>query len=91
VDSRKSNGVSGEHGWVDTLVKNFVDGTSPDNEIEAGSITAGRDILAMDCEMCMTGENEFSLTRISVVGWDGSVIIDELVKPAKPITNYVTQ
>jgi RNA exonuclease 1 len=45
----------------------------------------------MDCEMCMTGENEFSLTRISVVGWDGSVIIDELVKPAKPITDYVTQ
>jgi RNA exonuclease 1 len=88
---RISTGVSQEHGWVDTLVNHFDDGTPPDNEIEAGSITAGRQVLAMDCEMCMTGEDEFSLTRVSLVGWDGSVILDELVKPAKPITNYLTQ
>ena len=91
IEHRKSTGVSEDHGWVDTLVTSFSEGTSPEDEIEAGSITAGRDILAMDCEMCMTGETEFSLTRISIVGWDGSVIMDELVKPAKPITNYVTQ
>jgi RNA exonuclease len=91
IEHRKSTGVSEDDGWVDTLVKNFSDGTPPEDEIEAGSITAGRDVLAMDCEMCMTGENEFSLTRISVVGWDGSVVIDELVKPDKPITDYVTQ
>ena len=88
---RTSNGVSKEHGWVDTLVQSFEDGSAPDNEIEQGSLTAGREILAMDCEMCMTGEHEFSLTRISIVGWDGSVVLDELVKPAKPITNYLTQ
>ena len=88
---RNSNGVSQEHGWVDTMVVSFEDGSAPDNEIEQGSLTAGRDILAMDCEMCMTGENEFSLTRISIVGWDGSDVLDELVKPAKPITNYLTQ
>jgi RNA exonuclease 1 len=91
IESRRSNGVSKEHGWVDTLVDHLDDGAAPENEIEAGSLTAGRDILAMDCEMCMTGENEFSLTRISLVGWDGSVVLDELVKPDKPITNYVTQ
>jgi RNA exonuclease 1 len=91
LEHRKSTGVSEDNGWVDTFVKRFADGTSPDDEIEAGSITAGRDVLAMDCEMCMTGENEFSLTRISVVGWDGSVVMDELVKPAKPIIDYVTQ
>lgn len=91
IEHRKSTGVSQDHGWVDTLVKTYSDGTAPEEEIEAGSITAGRDVLAMDCEMCMTGENEFSLTRISVVGWDGSVVMDELVKPAKPITDYVTQ
>jgi RNA exonuclease 1 len=91
IEHRKSTGVSEDHGWVDSLVKSFSEGTSPEDEIQAGSITAGRDVLAMDCEMCMTGENEFSLTRISIVGWDGSVILDELVKPAKPITNYVTQ
>ncbi|KAE9373135.1 hypothetical protein N431DRAFT_406473 [Stipitochalara longipes BDJ] len=91
IEHRKSTGVSEDHGWVDTLVKSLSEGTSPEDEIEAGSITAGRNILAMDCEMCMTGETEFSLTRISLVGWDGSVVMDELVKPAKPITNYVTQ
>jgi RNA exonuclease 1 len=88
---RIAKGVSQEHGWVDTSVKSFDDGVAPDNEIEQGSLTAGRDIFAMDCEMCMTGEGEFALTRISIVGWDGSVVLDELVKPAKPITNYVTQ
>jgi RNA exonuclease 1 len=80
-----------ERGWVDTLVAKLADGAPAEDEIEAGSITAGREVLAMDCEMCMTGENEFSLTRISIVGWDGSVIMDELVKPAKPIIDYVTQ
>ena len=71
--------------------KNFEDGSAPDNEIESGSLTAGREIFAVDCELCMTGENEFSLTRISIVGWDGSIVLDELVKPDKPIINYVTQ
>ncbi|KAH8674528.1 hypothetical protein BGZ60DRAFT_372609 [Tricladium varicosporioides] len=88
---RDSNGVSSDHGWVDTLVKHFDEGTPSEDEVEAGSITAGREVLAMDCEMCMTGESEFSLTRISIVGWDGSVVLDELVKPEKPITNYLTQ
>ncbi|KAF4636892.1 hypothetical protein G7Y89_g1181 [Cudoniella acicularis] len=88
---RHNTGVSKDHGWADTLVEHFDDGTVPEYGIESGSITAGREILAMDCEMCMTGEDEFSLTRISIVGWDGSVVLDELVKPKKPITNYLTQ
>jgi RNA exonuclease 1 len=78
-------------GWVNTLVNSYEEGTPPENEIEQGSLTAGREIIAMDCEMCMTGEAEFSLTRISLVGWDGSVILDELVKPDKPIVDYVTR
>lgn len=90
ADHRRSAGVSQDHGWVDTLVKTFDEGSVPENEIESGSLTAGRDILAMDCEMCKTGENEFSLTRISIVGWDGSVILDKLVKPDKPIIDYLT-
>jgi RNA exonuclease 1 len=91
TEHRRSIGVSPDHGWVDTEVKRFDDGTPPESEIESGSLTAGREVLAMDCEMCMTGENEFSLTRISIVGWDGSVVLDELVKPDKPIINYLTQ
>ncbi|KAK7228685.1 hypothetical protein V2G26_000855 [Clonostachys chloroleuca] len=78
-------------GWVATKVNSLEEGDVPESEIQQGSITAGREILAMDCEMCMTGENEFSLTRISLVNWSGETVLDELVKPSKPITNYVTQ
>jgi RNA exonuclease 1 len=90
-EQRISSRTWTEHGWVDTLVNNYEEGTLPENEIEQGSLTAGRDIIAMDCEMCMTGEAELSLTRISLVGWDGSIVLDELVKPDKPIVDYVTR
>ncbi|KAH7270272.1 uncharacterized protein BKA55DRAFT_588745 [Fusarium redolens] len=78
-------------GWVITHVKSLEEGQVPEDEIEKGSITEGRNILALDCEMCMTGKNEFSLTRISIVDWFGNVVLDELVKPDKPIIDYVTQ
>ena len=78
-------------GWVHTRVESLTDGDVPESQIEQGSITAGREILALDCEMCMTGEKEFSLTRISLVNWDGTVVLDELVKPDKPIIDYVTR
>ncbi|KAL2019465.1 hypothetical protein VTK56DRAFT_9581 [Thermocarpiscus australiensis] len=77
-------------GWVHTRVDKLEDGDVPESEIEQGSITAGRQVLALDCEMCMTGESEYSLTRVSLVSWDGEVVLDELVKPSKPITDYVT-
>lgn len=83
--------LKGKDDWAHTKVEKLEDGEAPESEIQQGSITAGREILAIDCEMCMTGEKEFSLTRISVVSWDGSVILDELVKPDKPITDYVTR
>ncbi|KAF6817520.1 RNA exonuclease [Colletotrichum sojae] len=78
-------------GWVVSKVDKLEDGSVPEDEIEQGSVTAGRECLALDCEMCMTGENEYSLTRISVLSWSGELIMDELVKPEKPIVDYVTR
>jgi RNA exonuclease 1 len=77
-------------GWVDSLVHSLEDAVIPDSLIEQGSITAGRKVIAIDCEMCMTGGSVFELTRVSVVDWDGTVLMDELVKPSNPITDYVT-
>ncbi|KAK0368837.1 exonuclease [Colletotrichum limetticola] len=78
-------------GWAISEVDKLEDGEVPEAEIESGSVTAGRECLALDCEMCMTGENEYSLTRISVISWSGELIMDELVKPEKPIIDYVTR
>ncbi|KAI5809770.1 RNA exonuclease 4 [Peziza echinospora] len=73
-------------GWVETKVT----GTEGDDFNEAGSTTEGRIIYSIDCEMCNTEVGQ-ELTRISVIGWDGKIVYDTLVKPARPITDYLTQ
>ncbi|TDZ30215.1 putative exonuclease [Colletotrichum spinosum] len=78
-------------GWVVSRVDKLEDAEVPAEEVEKGSMTAGRECLALDCEMCVTGENEYSLARISVISWSGELIMDELVKPEKPIIDYVTR
>lgn len=87
---RIKNGQSGTDSWVDSHVENFEDSVVPENKIEQCSITAGREIYAMDCEMCKAEGNEFVLTRLSLVNWNGEKIIDELVKPEKPVIDYLT-
>lgn len=77
-------------GWLDTIVDKLEDGIAQDADIEKGSVTDGRSILAMDCEMCRVEGGEMALTRVSLVGWDGNVLLDELVKPDKPIIDYLT-
>ena len=73
-------------GWVETEVT----GLEQHIHNEAGSVTEGRKIFSVDCEMCNT-EVGPELTRISVVGWDGTVVYNTLVKPPRPIVDYLTQ
>jgi RNA exonuclease 1 len=93
---RVSTKTSSQHGWVDTKdIPTLDTGSIADEDIQKGSVTAGRKVLAMDCEMCITSPEGqtpqiFSLTRVSIINWDGEVVLDELVKPATPITNYLT-
>lgn len=73
-------------GWVETEVT----GLEKNINNEAGSVTEGRKIFSVDCEMCNT-EVGPELTRISVVEWDGTVVYDTLVKPPRQIVDYLTQ
>ena len=87
---RVQNNQAKDHGWVDTLISEIEDGSVPEQEFEHGSLSQGREVLAMDCEMCRVEGGEQALTRISLVGWDGSTVMDELVKPELPIIDYLT-
>lgn len=79
-----------DDGWRDTKVDKLEDGVAKDEDIEKGSVTDGRSILSIDCEMCRVQGGEMALTRVSVVEWDGHILLDELVKPDKPIIDYLT-
>lgn len=88
---RQETGQSVDDGWVDTNVACLEDGEVPENEIEQGSVTAGRHIISVDCEMCKAENDQLVLTRISLLNWDGSVAMDKLVKPDVPIKDHLTQ
>lgn len=88
---RQEVGQSVDDGWVDTKVASLEDGEVPEAEIEQGSVTAGRHIISVDCEMCKAENDQLVLTRISLLDWDGSVVMDKLVKPDVPIKDYLTQ
>lgn len=80
-----------DSGWVDTQVADLGAGDDLKFPSEQGSLTAGRTVLAMDCEMCTVQGGEAALTRISLINWDGEVFMDGLVKPDKPIIDYLTR
>ncbi|ORY04005.1 hypothetical protein BCR34DRAFT_605005 [Clohesyomyces aquaticus] len=80
-----------EDGWVDSNVASLEEGDVPDDEIEQGSVTVGRELLTVDCEMCRAEDGTLVLTRISLLDWDGNVVLDELVRPDIVIQDYLTQ
>lgn len=52
--------------------------------------------LAMDCEMVGVGEcsllaEESALARVTLVDWQGQVVVDTLVRPYERITDYRTR
>ncbi|KAN0067812.1 hypothetical protein V8E54_014059 [Elaphomyces granulatus] len=89
--SRSADAALPVDGWVDSEITDLNDGEISDSEIQKGSLTAGRDVLAVDCEMCITEGGTSELTRISLVRWDGEVVLDELVKPERPVIDYLTR
>jgi RNA exonuclease 1 len=91
IQRRKDAKQSANDGWIDTNVDSLEDGEVPEAEIEQGSVTAGRLIISIDCEMCKAENDEFVLTRVSLLDWDGKVVMDKLVKPELAIKDYLTQ
>lgn len=88
---RQAAKESKDEGWLDTAVDEIGDGNVPEEDLEQGTVTAGRLILAMDCEMCKAEGGEMVLTRVSIVDWEGTIALDELVKPKQKIIDYLTQ
>ncbi|KAH3760370.1 Small RNA degrading nuclease 5 [Pelomyxa schiedti] len=46
-------------------------------------------MVALDCEMCCTADG-LQLARVSIVDEQCKVLLDTLVKPVKPVTDYIT-
>ncbi|KAF8196589.1 ribonuclease H [Pholiota molesta] len=66
-------------GWVETP------------EPATNESKANQKIYAIDCEMCITEDGK-ELTRVCVIDFiSGIVVYDQLVKPSKPILDYLTR
>ena len=91
AERRQRTNQSNTHGWVDTAVTTSSPTLPTPSQIQAGSITSGLDIYALDCEMVLTVDDVYSLARISVLDWSGTTVLDSFVKPLLPIKNYFTQ
>jgi len=86
-------------GWVSTVPsltgttvqaevnqEGAADGVSKDSKDDADRGL----LLGVDCEMVQTASGS-ALARVSIVGSDGQVLYDQLVRPTEPVTDYLTE
>jgi len=73
-------------GYVSTKLKPVHTSSSSSTTI----VPQPPDMVAIDCEMCITEEG-FELTRVLMLDRNASILLDELVLPHNPITNYNTE
>ncbi|KAI0776562.1 hypothetical protein BD413DRAFT_644823 [Trametes elegans] len=72
-------------GWVETKVSEDAD------TLLSPSTSESPRIYALDCEMCMTDEGK-QLARVCLIDYaSGIVVYDQLVKPGKPVVDYLTR
>lgn len=97
---REDTGQSENDGWLDSRIGvSDIEETNAylaatkvgDKESEDKGFASSWRVISVDCEMCKTAEDRFELTRVSIVDGSGAVVLDELVKPENPITDYLTQ
>lgn len=70
-------------GWVET--------GNPSLEKNSGVLVQGKyRVLGLDCEMVMTA-NGSALARVTVVDWNLQTILDQLVLPDEPVTDFLTR
>ncbi|KAA1467017.1 hypothetical protein DENSPDRAFT_767734 [Dentipellis sp. KUC8613] len=61
------------------------------SETSPGKKPPVSNIYAIDCEMCLTEDGK-ELARVCLIDFaSGKVVYDQLVKPPKPITDYLTR
>ncbi|KAJ4490944.1 ribonuclease H [Lentinula aciculospora] len=70
--------------WVETPQEPKLDG-------EQGKPMPRRKVFGIDCEMCTTEDGK-ELTRVCMIDYDTQLVVyDQLVKPKKPVIDYLTR
>ncbi|KAI7870967.1 hypothetical protein BDF14DRAFT_1766826 [Spinellus fusiger] len=75
-------------------IPSFLDATAtlPDGWKEtrpAKTPTKEKKLIAVDCEMVLTASGS-ALARVTLIDEDGTVLLDEVVKPDEPVMDYLT-
>lgn len=58
--------------------------------VKTSKVMESTDLVAVDCEMVLCDNGTEGLVRVGVVDRDLKVILDEFVKPDKPVVDYRT-